>query len=166
MNRHEIDVIESAVTVPAVLSLHGVKCSGTRCRCPIHKGKRLSFSITDKLFHCFTCGASGGVIQLEAQLSGISENDACQVLAHQFGLDISKRKLTHEEVLDLQLDRKVEQDYKDYQKQKKNYYTRMSTLYRNISDVPELSALASDLNEWLDENIDGVSQPWKYQISQ
>lgn len=165
MNRRQIDIIENAVSVPAVLALHGVRASGTRCKCPIHNGRRLSFSFTDKLFHCFTCGASGGVIQLEAYLDGTDDDTACHVLANEYGLNIDRR-MTDEEKYNMRLTNLIESDYKEYKNEQHDYYRRLSTLYRNIKDVPELSEMAKDLSDWLDANIEGVIQPWIFQNTQ
>lgn len=162
MNRHEIDVIESSVTIPDVLELHSVKRYGKRCCCPIHHGKRQNFSFTDKLFHCFTCGESGGVIQLEAKLDGISDDEACKTLAKQFGLDISVQPFTRRDRQEWREQKKLEADYDDYQNKLKQYYNRLSVLFRNIKDVPELQNLSASLEKWLDENIDGVVQEWEY----
>ena len=60
------------------------------------------------------------------------------------------------------MNKRVDEDFNDYKQDKRKYYTQLSTLYRNIKDEPELSELANDLNEWLDNNIDGVEQPWRY----
>lgn len=165
MNRRQIDVIENAVTVPSVLGLHNVRTSGTRCRCPIHNGRRYSFSFTDKLFHCFTCGASGGVIQLEAMLDGTDDDTACHVLADQYALDID-RPMSKAEKKDAKLTTMIENDYKKYKAEQHDYYKRLSNLYRNIKDVPELDELARDLSDWLDANIEGVIQPWTFLNSQ
>lgn len=158
MNRREIDVIENAVTVADVLRLHGIKVKGNRCKCPIHNGEHYNFSFTDKLYHCFQCGAGGGVIQLEAELSDVSEDQACRLLADAFGLDISKKPVTRE----MLLNRMIDKDYKVYESEKKEYYNRLATLYRNLPDAPELAELKSSLEDWLDENINGVKQEWKY----
>ena len=163
MNRHEIDVIEKAVTIPEVLELHGIKRHGTRCRCPLHNGDRDSFSFTDTLFHCFTCGESGGVIQLEALLSGVSNDEACRILARQYGLDIDDGLYTKRDWANWRIQRRVEEDYADYMEEKNTYYLRLSNLYRNIVNVPELSDTAQDLGKWLDDNINGVIQPWRFQ---
>ena len=162
MNRNQIEIIENNVTVPQVLDLHRVKRRGNRCRCPIHNGDRDSFSYTDRLFHCFQCDEGGGVIQLEAKIDGVSDDVACQILARQFGLDIEDRPFTKQDKADWVLAKRVERDYKDYQTKKNTYYLRMSNLYRNIKDMPELSDITEDLGKWLDENINGVVQQWEY----
>lgn len=166
MNRRTIDIIENAVTVPDVLRLHGITRRGNRCQCPIHHGKRDSFSFTDKLWHCFNCGAGGGVIQLEALLDGVDEDTACQTLARQFGLDINRPKWTKQDKLDWFYQKQLDEEYDGYMREQKNYYRRLSNLYRNVKDVPELAELAESLENWLDENIDGVVQPWIYQSIQ
>ena len=162
MNRKQIDLIENAVTVPSVLAMHGVTTNATRCRCPVHHGRRYSFSFNDRLFHCFTCGASGGVIQLEAALDGTDLDTACHVLAKQYGIEIDE-PLSKREIQDLKLTRLVEQDYSEWKKEQAGYYRRLTNVFRNIVNVPELSDMAHDLEQWLDENMEGVIQPWKYQ---
>lgn len=163
MNRHEIDVIEQAVTIRDILGLHHVECHGSRCRCPIHHGKRLNFSFNDKLFHCFTCGESGGPIQLEAKLSGVSNDEACWKIAREFNLDITTKEWTEEDKANYALAKRIERDYEDYQEVLDNYYRKLSVLYRNIVGVYELADMSASLGEWLDDNINGVTQPWRYQ---
>lgn len=173
MNRRTIDIIESAVTVPAVLELHGVKLRGSRCRCPIHHGDRLSFSFNDKVYHCFNCNASGGPIQLEAELSGVSQDEACRILAKEFGLDITYRPLTEQEEKDYELNNAVERSYKEWQKEKGTYYRGLTVLFRSVlqslREDPEdqyLIEMRDSLEDWLDDNIQGVQQPWIFQPSQ
>lgn len=166
MNRTEIDVIERNVTVRDVLDFHGVKPKGARCICPIHKGHKYSFSFNDKLFNCFSCGEHGGVIQLEAKLSNITEAEACKVLVQRFGLNVPIQPLTAEYRDNLILEHKVEESYKEYEQEKHDYYKRMTNLFRNIREVPELYDMAKDLRDWLDENIEGVTQPWIFRTTQ
>lgn len=163
MNRRQIDLIENRVSIPDVLALHGVKTYGKRCRCPIHNGTRNSFSFTDKLFHCFTCGASGGVIQLEAQIDRVDDDTALKHLAMRYGISDVFRKPTQEEQQEVALCEAIDKSYTEWQTEKNNYYNRLATLYRNIKDVPELSETAQDLGKWLDENIGGVVQEWRFQ---
>ena len=164
MNRRTIDIIERAVKVPDVLRQHGHEANSRgRCRCPVCASKRDSFSITDTLYHCFACGESGGVIQLEASLSGITDDDACKVLADRYGLDISDRPLTAEEKQNLALEKRLEESYREYKRDKRNYYRRMTVLFRNIREVPELYDMAKSLRDWLDDNLNEVVQEWNYQ---
>lgn len=85
MNRKQIDVIEQNVTIQEVLALHGIRAKRNRCRCPFHASRPDTFSFTDRLYHCFSCGESGGPIQLEAKLSGVTDDEALHILADRFG---------------------------------------------------------------------------------
>ena len=106
------------------------------------------------------------MIQLEAALDGTDLDTACQTLARQYGLDIDRPKMTAKSKAEWFFQKRIEQDYDDYKKEQANYYLQLSTLYRNIKDVPELTEMASDLEQWLDENINGVVQPWIYRSIQ
>lgn len=165
MNRKQIDTIESHVTIPDVLALHGARPTRARCKCPIHNGQRDSFSFTDKVYHCFTCGASGGVIQLEASLDGTDLDTACHTLAKQFGLNIDA-PLTRQEREAFRIERKVEQSYAEWKAEQDEYYRHVSNLYRHLLGEPKLSDVAQSAEQWLDENIGGVTQPWIYLSSQ
>ena len=163
MNRRTIDVIENNVTISDVLNAHGKPLGRRgRCPCPFHASRYDTFSYTDKLFHCFSCGESGGVIQLEAKLSNTSQDQACSRLAKMNALDISDRPLTAEERRSYYLERRLEESYDEWEQEKKHYYSRMTTLFRNIRTVPELYDMAKDLRDWLDANLNGVKQEWLY----
>lgn len=164
MNRRTIDVIENAVTISDVLNAHGITPGQRkRCHCPFHASRNDSFSFTDKLFHCFSCGESGGVIQLEAKLSHTSEDQACSLLARMNALDISDRPFTAEDKYNWKLSCRLDESYDDWKKQRADYYSRMTTLFRNIRTVPELYDMAKNLRDWLDDNLNGVVQEWNYQ---
>ncbi len=62
----------------------------SECRglCPLHEEKTPSFfvNIESGSFNCFGCGVGGGPIQFEAARLKISTEDACKLLAKEFGL--------------------------------------------------------------------------------
>lgn len=166
MNRVTIDVIENAVTIPDVLKMNGANIGRRRrCACPICGSKRDAFSYTDNLFHCFSCGESGGVIQLEAVLNGTSNDKACDLLSRYFGLNISNRPFSAEDKENYMVQKRIEESYAEYEADKRSYYTAMTNLFRNIRNVPELYDMAKDLRDWLDDNLNGVMQPWTYQAT-
>jgi len=172
MNRKTIDIIESSVKITDILSLHGIKHYGNRCVCPFCKGHGLSLSYTNEVYHCFACEDSGSVIQLEAHLSGISMDEACNRIARSYGLDISYKKPSTDDLANEKLNRKLEDDYKDYKKEQKTYYKGLTNLYRGIwnelqegGDAPVLSELETSLSEWLDDNIAEVNTEWTFQLS-
>ena len=72
--------IEAARAYP-IGELVGAK--GNRARCPFHEGaKNLSASVTNNLFCCFVCGASGDSIDVARRLWGVSFPDAVRILAN------------------------------------------------------------------------------------
>ena len=162
MNWETIDVIEKAVTIKDVLNAHCINSGAKRCTCPLCGSKRDAFSFTDKLFHCFSCGESGGVIQLEADLTHVTESQACSSLLKRFNLHTTSRPLSAEDRYNFKLERMLDESYADYKQDKESYYRRMTNLFRNIRAVPELYDMAKSLRDWLDENIDGVEQEWRY----
>lgn len=163
MNSHQIDVIENAVTIPDVLTMNRIdKGRRGRCVCPICGARRDAFSYTNKLFHCFSCGESGGVIQLESVLNHTSSDRACDLLSIYFGLDVSSRPLSAEDIENYKEQKRIDKSYAEYEGDKRNYYKAMTNLFRNIRTVPELHDMAKDLRDWLDANLNGVVQPWNY----
>ena len=62
--------------------------------CPFHNEKSPSFSVSpDKqIFHCFGCGAGGGVISFIMRAEGLEFRDAVQFLADRCGLKVPEDK--------------------------------------------------------------------------
>lgn len=58
--------------------------------CPFHNEKSASFSVApDKqIFHCFGCGAGGGVISFVMRAEGLEFPDAVRFLAQQVGMKV------------------------------------------------------------------------------
>lgn len=169
MNRRAIDVLESNIKVPDVLNLHGVKTRGMRCDCPLCHGHGLSLSFTEEVYHCFACGAAGGIIQLEAALSGTTQDEACYKLAKMYGLNIKYREPTKEEIEAAELNKEIEHDYEKWKDEKATTYKGLSRLYREVwkelQDDPDngvLLELEESLSEWLDDNLGEVLTPWMY----
>lgn len=75
-----------------------------RVRCPIHNGEHYNMGISDRGFHCFTCGASGDVIGFVKQLFGLSSTfESMMKINLDFGLG-------------LPIGEKVDESYKRYLK--------------------------------------------------
>lgn len=62
--------------------------------CPFHNEKSPSFSVSaDKqIFHCFGCGAGGGVISFIMRIEGLEFRDAVSFLADRCGLKVPEDK--------------------------------------------------------------------------
>lgn len=80
-----------------------LKSDGTyRCCCPIHGGSNdSSFAIfNDNKFYCFSCGASGDIIQYKMQKDNIPFNIAIKELADDFGIELDDEYVKEQELVD------------------------------------------------------------------
>jgi DNA primase len=86
----EFAAIKRAVPLVAVLEqyrIHQLRHSGRnqlRGRCPLHGGEgRETFHVNtaEQVFHCFSCGAGGSVLDLVAALEGCGLREAAQKLS-------------------------------------------------------------------------------------
>lgn len=85
------EIITGTVTMRDVLSRYHNLGKRNRCSCPIHNGKDNNFAYTDKVFHCWTCGAKGNVISFVMQMFGLNFRQAMMKINIDFGLNLSMR---------------------------------------------------------------------------
>ncbi len=81
------ETVKTAVNVREAAQLYGVAVN--RCGmalCPFHNDRHPSLLVADDHYHCFACGAHGDVIDLAANLFGLSLYDAARKLAADFHL--------------------------------------------------------------------------------
>ncbi|WP_122788873.1 CHC2 zinc finger domain-containing protein [Intestinibacillus sp. Marseille-P6563] len=85
------ELIKQVVRVPEAAAYYGLQVSrnGMVC-CPFHDDRHPSMKLNERYFYCFGCGATGDVIDLVAKLFGLSNYEAAQKLAHDFGIDPDK----------------------------------------------------------------------------
>jgi hypothetical protein len=77
----EADVMEAKHTpIEAVLKRYNVDIRRGRAKCPVHKGEGFNFSWRGKSWKCFTCGASGSVVDLVMLLEGVDFVEAVKIL--------------------------------------------------------------------------------------
>ena len=70
------EAVKQSVTTRQAASFYGLKVSKNgMCRCPFHNDRKPSIKV-DERFHCFGCGADGGVIDFVSRLYGISKKEA------------------------------------------------------------------------------------------
>lgn len=69
------------ITIPDILDNYNMDHRGSRACCPIHGGNnRNSFSFTDEVFQCFSCGAKGGKLDLIQALAKVDRPTAIQIM--------------------------------------------------------------------------------------
>lgn len=82
------DLIYDSVSMTDVLKMYHHTGSRGRTNCPIHNGKDNNFCYTDKVYHCWTCGAKGNIVGFVMELFGLSYIDACRKINEDFSLNI------------------------------------------------------------------------------
>ena len=161
--------IRDTITIPMVLSQYGYQTSSRRrIPCPIHQGKDPNFCYTDKVYHCWSCGAKGDVISLVMTLFGLSFQPAMMKLNHDFCLGLSTAKPTLRERRQMAENRALCKAYKRWKQKKKCAYDGLCALHREVfrrialgEADDEIIALQGDLESWLDDNIEEVVRPWR-----
>ena len=85
------EAVKQSVSTRQAADLYGVKVrrGGMAC-CIFHNDKTPSMKV-DNRFHCFGCGADGGVIDFVMQLYGLDSKEAAQKLAYDFGISYDNK---------------------------------------------------------------------------
>ena len=82
--KQKISVSDAAEHYGLQVSRNGMTC------CPFHDDQYPSMKLNERYFYCFSCGATGDVIDLVARLFDLSSYEAAQKLAQDFGIDPDK----------------------------------------------------------------------------
>lgn len=86
MNQYE--QIKATIPLREAVQRYGLAVSqGGMALCPFHRDTHPSLKLNEDYFFCFGCGATGDVIDFTARLFGISQREAAQKLAVDFGLE-------------------------------------------------------------------------------
>ena len=82
------ETVKASVSVPDAAKMYGLQPNHHgMVRCPFHDDRHPSLKLNEDYFYCFGCQAHGDVTNLVARLFGISQYQAAQRLAADFGLD-------------------------------------------------------------------------------
>ncbi len=97
MHKEFIELLKSKISIVDIVSSRiRLKKKGSDWfgLCPFHKEKTGSFKVDESkgLFYCFGCGAGGDTIKFVMDFDKISFQEAVELLAHQYGLEIPKEK--------------------------------------------------------------------------
>ena len=81
------ETIKAAVPVRQAAQHYGLRVNrrGMTC-CPFHNDRNPSLKLNEEYFYCFGCGAKGDVIDFVAKLFDLSNYEAAQRLAADFGI--------------------------------------------------------------------------------
>ncbi len=164
MNSSIAEKVIDAVTIPEVLRRYGYpEGRGRRIPCPIHHGKDSNFCYTDKVFHCWTCGAKGNVIQFVMQLFNINFGQAVLKINSDFSLGLTAKKPTYRERKALAENARIQKAFNRWKSELNKKYLMLtaaySVLYRQTLmnlDNKALIDYVSNLEVLLDQNIEEV----------
>ena len=85
------ELVKQNICVPDVAEHYGLQVNRNgMCSCPFHEYRHPSMKLNERYFYCFGCGATGDVIDLVARLFDLSNYEAAQKLAQDFGIDPDK----------------------------------------------------------------------------
>ena len=91
-----IQRIRDAVSVEDVLKrYHQLGRAKGRTSCPLHGGTNDNLGYSERVWHCFVCGAKGDVIGFVMQLFGMDFPDAIAKIAQDFGITLNNKKRRH-----------------------------------------------------------------------
>jgi len=90
-----IERVKEATDIVEVVSAYtDLRRSGQRFTglCPFHDERSPSFSVnaTEKLYHCFGCGAGGDVIKFVEEKEGLAFGEAVEALAERYGVEVER----------------------------------------------------------------------------
>ena len=79
--------VKAAVTVRQAAEHYGLQVSRNGMTfCPFHDDRHPSMKLNERYFYCFSCGATGDVIDLVARSFDLTSYEAAQKLAYEFGI--------------------------------------------------------------------------------
>ena len=85
------ELVKQNICVPDAAEHYGLQVSRNgMCSCPFHEDQHPSMKLNERYFYCFGCGATGDVIDFVARLFDLSNYEAAQKLAYDFGIDPDK----------------------------------------------------------------------------
>lgn len=81
--------VKEAVSAKEVASFYGLKVNRRGfCICPFHPDKHPSMKVDVTHYHCFGCGAHGDVVNLVADLYGLSQYEAAKRIINDMHLPV------------------------------------------------------------------------------
>lgn len=149
------EAVKASVTVPDAARLYGMDVDRHgKALCIFHNDHRPSMQLYPGRFVCFSCRASGTVIDLAAQLLGLTPADAVRRLNADFGLNLPLDcDETPEERAETRRRREVRDTEQQYQDWRDELLTQLCAAIRTGND-----ALKKPMDCWTQEETLAVRE--------
>lgn len=139
MNINPCEYITENVTMDMILQQYYYTSHKKRIKCPIHNGEDDNFCYTDKVYHCWVCGAKGNVITFVKNFFDIDTKQAVSKINYDLNLQIPiNRPLNHRDKIKMREStrkRKEMVQHKVIEKQKKiEEYWEIFDEWKRLSD--------------------------------
>lgn len=147
--------IKELVTIPQALRMYGIgEGRHHRIACPLHGGKDANFAYTDKVYHCWTCGAKGDVIRLVMELHGIGFGQALTRLNADFNLGLTNERPTAKSIAMAR--KKAEERKADTEKKArhKRIYIAVAETYGNLLRLGLTEEELRPIENWMNLYIE------------
>jgi hypothetical protein len=114
------DFILNNVTMKEVLEKYGIQINRQMFCCPFHNDKTPSAKYYDNSFFCFTCGATGDLIQFVQDYFHIDFSIALEKINQDFGFNLPKYTNINKEELDkIKIKQMLQQEEKKKKRKQK-----------------------------------------------
>lgn len=140
MNEWAAQEVSSRITLPNVLEKYYRIGPRGRIPCPFHDGRDNNFCYTQKVYHCWVCGAKGNLFTFVMNFFGLDFCSALEKLNFDFSLKINTR--TRLSVRQMQDAKKRCQAAKNAAKKRVEYQRDKAALEAALMDT--YSALDAD----------------------
>lgn len=109
-----------------------------KAKCPFHKEKTASFSISKskQIFHCFGCGVGGDCITLVSRLLNVNAYEAAKNINEMFYLGVDfGQKISSIEIEKYQYQQKIKKEYEEWLNKA---HGTLCSYYRYLVDTDNL----------------------------
>ncbi|SNX52987.1 CHC2 zinc finger domain-containing protein [Thermoanaerobacterium sp. RBIITD] len=136
--------VKSNISLLQAIELYGFmpvkKGSHYFILCPFHADKNPSLAIYEDVYHCFGCQAHGDVIDFVSRYFNLTQPEALEKLAQDFGINLpneKQKKKFKRQALKMRNDDKLYKEYIRKYNEVYDYLCKLNQLYTKIKQVVE-----------------------------
>lgn len=148
--------IKSLISIPQVLRMYGIgEGRHRRIPCPLHGGKDANFAYTDKVYHCWTCGAKGDAISLVMAYFNLGFGQAVVKINSDFQLGLTSEKPTYRSQLEAKRRAEARKSELARKELDRTIYLVIAEVHAKLMRFGLVGKTElGEIEDWLDENIE------------